>query len=219
MGSRPMSAHHHSSFSAANTNRNTMSNPPMNTVNTVRKEVEYDMISESDDLRADNGPPGYGHHHVVKSLDHSHQSKSKVSKSYQTIANGFHNAYKRANAEFTYQNTARSDATNRVQSANTTRGRSNVSHANVLFGDPKFDRVNSSVMSEASKQTKPGSADVQYDHSYPHKDRVNSNYINNVDLAYHSKAKWHRQGPLSHDIMMSADPRDIVSKCLYFQEI
>lgn len=97
------------------------------------------------------------------------------------------------------------------------RGRSNISHANLLFGDSKYNVFsNASVSSDASKLNK-GTASEQiiYDPWYPHNDRVNSNYIKSVDLKYSSKANWHNQGPLSHDIMLRANPKDIISKITY----
>lgn len=38
---------------------------------------------------------------------------------------------------------------------------------------------------------------------------VNSNYIDHIDLRYHSKANWHRDKPLSHSILIAEDPRKI----------
>lgn len=49
-------------------------------------------------------------------------------------------------------------------------------------------------------------------HKYSCGEKINSNFVNNVDLRYHSKANWHKQGSLSHDILVSEDPKIIQSK-------
>ena len=80
-----------------------------------------------------------------------------------------------------------------------------------------FNSLNSDIGSERSlRHSKNFSKDMKSAQKYSCGEKINSNFINNIDLRYNSKAAWHKQGSLSHDILISEDPKKIQSKYISF---
>ncbi|CAI2359154.1 unnamed protein product [Moneuplotes crassus] len=75
----------------------------------------------------------------------------------------------------------------------------------------KINTFNSSFTSDKSNKTSinPSTERMLIGFKYSNNDTINSNFIDNVDLRYHSKANWHNQGPLSHDVLIPEDPKRI----------
>ena len=80
----------------------------------------------------------------------------------------------------------------------------------------KINTFSSSFNSDKSNKTSvnPSTERMLIGYKYSNNDSINSNFVDNLDLRYHSKANWHNQGPLSHDILIPEDPRRIESKIL-----